>query len=71
MAVELVRSKGRSVPLGRAGRLARGDEVESHASSDEGGYERLREYLLPIRDGESLANIKPGLIDIRARSRLV
>jgi hypothetical protein len=42
--------------LGRTGCLARGDEVESHASADEGGYERLREYLLPNRDGETLAN---------------
>jgi hypothetical protein len=42
--------------------------VESHASADEGGYERLRQSLLPIPDGESLTNIMlrtdryPGLI---------
>jgi hypothetical protein len=33
------------VSLGRTGRLARRDEVESYASADEGGYERLRESL--------------------------
>ena len=75
MAIELVRTKGRSVSLGRTGRLARRDEVESHASADEGGYEHLCESLLPIRDGETLANatlrtdrnsdlILLGLIDI-------
>jgi len=56
------------VSLGRTGRLARGDEVESHASADEGGYERLCGSLLPSRDRDSLANITlrtdryPGLI---------
>jgi hypothetical protein len=57
MAVELVRTKGRSVSLGWTGRLARGDEVESHASADERGYERLRQSLLPIQERERLANI--------------
>jgi hypothetical protein len=56
------------VSLGRTGRLARGDEVESHASADEGGYERLREYSLPIQERERSVNIMlrtdryPGLI---------
>ena len=46
--------------LGRTGRLARGDEVESHASADEGGYERLCESLLPIQERETLTNVALG-----------